>query len=292
MAITIDNLSYEYKNGQRALNNVTMEFSSGICGLLGHNGAGKTTFMKILTTLITPLEGHVYINDMEIKKGNYEAIRRMIGYLPQELVLYPDLTVYNTLEYLGRISGVNRNILKSNIDEILEKTNLAAHKNKKNKHLSGGMKRRVGLAQAMLKKPDILVIDEPTAGLDPEERINIRNMLSEFGKEHTILFSTHVVEDLSGTCNFVSILSKGELKYKGTIKELLNKTDHMSYETILDSESQLQKLNERFYIVSKMHSKEGIRVQFVSKEKINSDKYQYRETTLEDAYMIVSRYGI
>ena len=289
MAILINQVSQIYKNGYKALDNVSMDIDNGICGLLGHNGAGKTTLMRIISTLLIPTEGSIEICGIQLKQRNYDDIRRLIGYLPQELDLYPELTVKETLEYLGRISDIPRTQIKERIELVIEKTNLVEHYNKKNKQLSGGMKRRVGLAQAMLNNPKILIIDEPTSGLDPEERIKIRNMLSEFGKDCSILFSTHVVEDLAATSNTLCILTKGKVVYIGTVQDLLHTTQGMSYETIVKGEDELPLIPSNYKIVNKIHIQEGIRVQFVS-IKQPSIQCISRETTLEDAYIIVNKY--
>lgn len=288
MAILVNQVSQIYKNGFKALDNVSMEIKNGVCGLLGHNGAGKTTLMKVISTLLTPTEGSVKICGIQLKQKNYDDVRRLIGYLPQELEPYPELTVKETLEYLGRISDIPKTQVKERIDLMLEKTNLVEQSNKKNKQLSGGMKRRVGLAQAMLNNPKVLIIDEPTSGLDPEERIKIRNMLSEFGKNCSILFSTHVVEDLAATSNTLCILTKGKVVYLGTVKNLLQITQGMSYEILAKDENEVQIIASNYEIVNKIHTNEGIRVQFVS---IKSPSIQCisRDTTLEDAYIIVNK---
>ncbi|MFW5670971.1 MAG: ATP-binding cassette domain-containing protein [Acetivibrio ethanolgignens] len=289
MSILINQVSKIYKNGYKALDNVSMEIGNGVCGLLGHNGAGKTTLMRIISTLLIPTEGNIEICGIQLKRENYDDIRRLIGYLPQELEPYPELTVKETLEYLGRSSGIPKTHIKERIELVLEKTNLVEHYNKKNKQLSGGMKRRVGLAQAMLNNPKILIIDEPTSGLDPEERIKIRKMLSEFGENCSVLFSTHVVEDLAATSNTLCILTKGKVDYFGTIQGLLQSTQGMAYETTVKDKDEVEIIAADYQIVNKIHTQEGIRVQFVS---INqpSIRCTSRETTLEDAYIILNKY--
>lgn len=289
MSILINQVSQIYKNGYKALDNVSMEIGNGVCGLLGHNGAGKTTLMRIISTLLIPTEGSIEICGIQLKQKNYDEIRRVIGYLPQELEPYPELTVKETLEYLGSISDIPKTQIKERIELMLEKTNLVEHYNKKNKQLSGGMKRRVGLAQAMLNNPKILIIDEPTSGLDPEERIKIRNMLSELGENCSVLFSTHVVEDLAATSNTLCILTKGKVNYLGTVQDLLQTTQGMSYESIVKGEGEVQIIASDYQIVNKIHTQDGIRVQFVS-IKQPSIQCISRETTLEDAYIIVNKY--
>lgn len=205
MSIQIKNLSMEYKKGIKSLNNINLSIESGIYGLLGENGAGKSTLMKILVTLLQPTEGIIDINGMRLERKNYEQIKGIIGYLPQELGLYPNLTVQESLEYVGILNGMKKDDYKKQINYYLEKTSLTEHRNKKNRQLSGGMKRRVGLIQALLHNPSILIVDEPTTGLDPEERIRIRNLLVDFAKNRTVLFSTHVTEDIAATCDKLCI---------------------------------------------------------------------------------------
>lgn len=180
MGINIENLVMEYKKGVKSLDHINLNIDQGIYGLLGENGAGKSTLMKILVTLLTPTEGTVEINGIRLERKNYELIKKEIGYLPQELGLYPNLTVRESLEYVGVMSGLKKKEYEERIDYYLDKTGLITQQRKKNRQLSGGMKRRVGLVQALLHNPRILIVDEPTTGLDPEERIRIRNLLVDF----------------------------------------------------------------------------------------------------------------
>ena len=180
MSIRINDLTDRFKNGVVAVNKASLEIPKGIYGLLGENGAGKTTLMRVLTTVLKQTEGMVSLDGILYNEGNYEKIQKKIGYLPQEIDLYPNLTVKECLAYMGGLSGVSRNDLEQRITYYLEKTSLIEHQNKKMRQLSGGMKRRVGLIQALLNNPDFLIIDEPTTGLDPEERIRIRNLLVDF----------------------------------------------------------------------------------------------------------------
>ena len=166
---------------------------------MGDNGAGKTTLMRILTTVLKPTSGMVTLDGILYSERNYEKIQRKIGYLPQEIELYPNLTVQECLEYMGDLAGVPKEECRKRIEYYLKKTSLIEHRKKKMKQLSGGMKRRVGLVQALLNEPEFLIVDEPTTGLDPEERIRIRNLFVDFSENRTVLFSTHVVAAKSST---------------------------------------------------------------------------------------------
>ena len=220
MSIHIEDLTVRFKNGVTAIRHGDLEIPGGIFGLLGENGAGKTTLMRVLTTILKPVSGRVTLNGILYSEGNYEKIQRKIGYLPQEIDLYPNLTVQECLEYMGDLAGIPKEECRKRILYYLEKTSLTEHRKKKMKQLSGGMKRRVGLVQALLNEPEFLIVDEPTTGLDPEERIRIRNLLVDFSENRTVLFSTHVVEDLAATCNQLAIMHKGDFLYAGSMKNL------------------------------------------------------------------------
>lgn len=220
MSIHIEDLTVRFKNGVTAIDHADLDIPNGIFGLLGENGAGKTTLMRVLTTVLKPVSGTVTLDGILYSEGNYEKIQRKIGYLPQEIELYPNLTVQECLEYMGDLAGVPKAECKKRIEYYLKKTSLIEHRKKKMKQLSGGMKRRVGLVQALLNEPEFLIVDEPTTGLDPEERIRIRNLLVDFSENRTVLFSTHVVEDLAATCNQLAIMHKGSFLYAGSMKNL------------------------------------------------------------------------
>ena len=196
--------------------------------------------MRVLTTVLKPTSGMVTLDGILYSEGNYEKIQRKIGYLPQEIELYPNLTVQECLEYMGDLAGVPKAECRKRIEYYLKKTSLIEHRKKKMKQLSGGMKRRVGLVQALLNGPEFLIVDEPTTGLDPEERIRIRNLLVDFSENRTVLFSTHVVEDLAATCNQLAkyrITSKqyvaGELQLR-VISEIQPELECMSVSATLE----------------------------------------------------------
>ena len=198
MEIKIEHLNKNY--GKRsALKDISLHIPVGMYGLLGENGSGKTTLMRILATMLEASTGTVQINGVDIK--NKKEIRKMIGYLPQEFSIYPNMTVYSALDYLGILSELPKHIRKQRINELLRQVNLEQERNKKFKNLSGGMKRRFGIAQALLNNPPILIIDEPTAGLDPEERLRFYNLLSELAMNRIILLSTHIASDIEATCS-------------------------------------------------------------------------------------------
>lgn len=220
--IEISNLSKIYKNETVALDNISLNIGTGVFGLLGRNGAGKTTLLRILTTILKPTEGDVNILGLELNEKNYKKIKQNVGYIPQEFGFYKEFTVKEIMEYVCILRNIDNQKSKAVIDNALKNLNLKAHKNKKYKNLSGGMKRRLGLAQAMLEEPKILIVDEPTAGVDPQERINIRNILREYGAEHTVIFSTHIIEDIEHICSKLAILDFGKLIFCGDVEKILN----------------------------------------------------------------------
>ena len=288
MTINIKGLTVEFNNGTKAIDNLNLNIEKGIYGLLGENGAGKTTLMRVLTTILPVSKGNILINGINLEKNNYEMIQKQIGYLPQELEVYPSLTVRDSLEYLGRMSGIPKNICKDRIDYYLEKTGLIDKQNKKNKQLSGGMKRRVGLVQALLNEPPILIVDEPTTGLDPEERIKIRNLLVDFGETRTVIFSTHVIEDIASTCNKLGIMQKGNLIFNGEISELLNNAENHVWNCLITNEKEILELSRYATISSKQYVDGKIMTKIISEEKPRIDCIR-AEVTLDDAYLYMMK---
>lgn len=287
MNIKIENISKQFK-GHKALDGVSLEIGAGVFGLLGENGAGKTTLMRILTTLIEPTDGSVTICGQKLCASNREEIKKLIGYLPQELGLYPSLTVRETLDYLGGLCGMSRVERKTRIEMLLEQTNMLAHQNKKNRQLSGGMKRRVGLMQAMLTDPKVLIVDEPTTGLDPEERIRIRNLLVDFSKNRIVIFSTHVIEDLSATCLNLGVLKKGKVKYKGTIVDMMKVAEGHVFQKLVKDEREMEALKTRYTIVNTVFGEEGYKIKFISKDTPDILGLTHAELSLEDAYIYLN----
>lgn len=284
MSIQINDLTVTFKNGITAVQRANLEIPHGVYGLLGENGAGKTTLMRVLPTVLKPTSGSVSVNDMVYEEHNYGEIRKKIGYLPQELNLYPSLSLRKCLEYMGGLAGVPKQECRKRIDQYLEKTDLSRHQ--KMRQLSGGMKRRAGLIQAMLNEPEFLIVDEPTTGLDPEERIRIRNLLVDFFENRTVLFSTHVVEDLAATCNRLSIMQQGSFLYTGTVTELLRMAEGHIWVCITDSEETARRLQVQYPITSKQYTETGLKLKIISETAPSSNSYR-SEVTLEDAYMYV-----
>lgn len=221
--ITIQNLTKTYGRFQ-ALRGVDLEIGPGLFGLLGPNGAGKTTLMRILAGLIRPSGGSVnaFGNDIATPRGKL-ALKSRLGYLPQELGLYPDLTAREFLDYVGVLKGLAPDgARREQIDAVLDRVHLTRDADRALKTYSGGMQRRVGIAQALLGEPDLLIVDEPTAGLDPEERVNLRNLLVDVAVERTVLLSTHIVEDVSQSCSALAVMAHGVVIFKGHPRTLID----------------------------------------------------------------------
>lgn len=287
MSIKIENLTVTFKNKITAIDHANLEIPNGIFGLLGENGAGKTTLMRVLTTILEPDDGMVNLNGILYQKSNYESIQKIIGYLPQEIDLYPNLTVKECLEYMGILSGIPKKICNERIQYYLERTGLVEHHKKKMKQLSGGMKRRVGLIQALLREPEVLIVDEPTTGLDPEERIRIRNLLVDFAEKRTVLFSTHVVEDLTATCSQLAVMKRGRFLYAGSMLELLEHAKGIVWDCVTADPVQAKELENRYLLSAKQYTENGIQMRILSKERPDVDCKPDR-ATLEDAYIYLT----
>ncbi|MFN3648745.1 MAG: ATP-binding cassette domain-containing protein [Armatimonadota bacterium] len=210
-----------YDGRVKALDNVSLAADSGVLGLLGPNGSGKTTLMSIMATLLDASSGTIRVDDLDVRKQKPE-IRRRIGYLPQDVGLYPNLTVFETLDYMGLLYGIDSDKDRlPRIDEVMGRLNLTHLRDRPVGTLSGGMRQRVALAQAILPRPSVLIVDEPTAGLDPEERIRVRSFFAELARECLIVLSTHIVADIEAVASTLAVLRFGKMRYFGTPEELL-----------------------------------------------------------------------
>lgn len=290
MTIYTKELTKKYSGNATALNRVSLEIDTGIFGLLGRNGSGKTTLMRILTTLLEPTSGTATVLGMEVGKNNKQEIKRMIGYLPQEFGFDRDFTVSEILQYICLLRGFEKSKHKQLANDVLEKVNLTDERKKKYKQLSGGMKRRVGLAQAMLNDPPILIVDEPTVGVDPEERINIRKLLSAYAEDHTVLFSTHIVEDIEYTCNKLAVLDGGNLLFAGELDEILQIADGKIYECTFHTLAEFQTFEQQNAIISFKRNGQETKAIIISE---NGSLPNSRQCTpsLEEAYVYITKRG-
>jgi ABC-type multidrug transport system ATPase subunit len=222
MRLDIVRVTKTFRGKVRALEEVSLTVPGGILGLLGANGAGKTTLMRLLTGLIRPNSGQITIGDHDMATADGRlAVQRVLGYLPQDLGVYPDLTARQFLDYVALLKGLDdRPYRRRRVGELLELVNIADAADRKLRGYSGGMRRRVGIAQALLNDPELLIVDEPTSGLDPEERIRFRTLLSQLAERRTVLLSTHIVDDIAQTCTELAVLGRGRLIFRGTVSDL------------------------------------------------------------------------
>ena len=280
MNITIRHLD-KYYGRKQALSDVTMTIPKGMFGLLGRNGAGKTTLMKILAALSKKQSGTVEICGIPVE--NAADIRRITGYLPQEFNMYPGMSVYEAMDYLGVLSGLSKQERRKRIPVLLERVNLQHDRKKKVKALSGGMKRRLGIAQAVIHDPKVLIVDEPTAGLDPEERVRFRNLLSEIAEERIVILSTHITGDIEASCEEIAVLEEGKLLFRGTVEELLRSVRGKVFRAEI-SRHELDDLKERCIVTSMLTLGNNVMARFISEQKPFPGAERC-EAGVEDAYM-------
>lgn len=273
----------KYYGKKQALRRVNLTISQGMFGLLGPNGAGKTTLMKILATLLPKTGGKVTICGTDISQER--EIRRMVGYLPQDFSMYGNMTVYEVMDYLGVLSGMKKAERRERIPMLLEKVNLTENHGTKVKAMSGGMRRRLGIAQAILHNPRVLIVDEPTAGLDPEERVRFRNLLCEIAEERIVILSTHIVGDIEATCENIAVLNQGELLFQGTVTDLLEHAEGKIF-TATVSRMELPMLKKQYEVTSMLIQENEAQVRFVAKEKPFASA-NLCESNVEDAYMFL-----
>jgi len=282
MTLSIKNLSKTYSNGVEALKNITLDIPVGMFGLLGPNGAGKSTLMRTLATLQEPDTGNVFFDDIDILNDS-NALKKQLGYLPQEFSFYPKEKAFDLLEHFAILKGIsNKSERKVIVENLLKKVNLWEKRNHKIGSFSGGMKRRFGIAQILLGDPQLIIVDEPTAGLDPEERLRFYNLLSHIGKEIVLILSTHIVEDVSNLCPNLAIINKGEIIFQGDTKEAVDKLTGKIWEKEI-AESELENIENQYFLITKKLFAGKINVKIYS--DIQPDEsFIKSKPTLEDYY--------
>ena len=279
--IEISNVSKFYGRKQ-ALDSVSLTIETGMFGLLGRNGAGKTTLMKTLAGLHPKSEGSITVCGVPIE--HVKEIRRMTGYLPQEFSMYPSMRVEDCLDYLGVLSGMKKEHRRERIDYLLNKVNLDSHRRKKVKELSGGMLRRLGIAEALLHEPRILIVDEPTAGLDPEERIRFRNLLGEVAEERIVILSTHIVGDIEATCERLAVMDEGRILWNGSVSTLLKETEGKVWSAMVESRF-LPQIKSTYSVTGMVKQGDKTLVRIVSEEEPEIVGTKSEKPNLEDAYI-------
>lgn len=283
--LRIQNLKKTYSNGTKALDGISAEILPGMYGLLGPNGAGKSTLMRTIATLQFADSGGVFFNGMNVQKEQ-QQFRRVLGYLPQDFGVYPKVSARRLLEYFAVLKGISsKKDRQYKVREVLELTNLYEVKNKHVSGYSGGMKQRFGIAQLLLNNPQLIIVDEPTAGLDPAERNRFLNVLRQIGTTNTVIFSTHIVEDVKEICSHMAIMQNGKLIEKGKPTDAINSLKGKIWASVIDS-GDLPKYEKRHWVLSNSFTEDTRRkIRVYSMEKPDNDFFS-EAPSLEDVYFI------
>lgn len=281
MQLVIDRVSKRYSGGNWALKGFTLEMKPGVLGLLGPNGAGKTTLMSILATITRATEGRVTWNGTDVA-SHPDELRAVLGFLPQDFGVYPNLNAVEFLEYLAAVKGLHAATSRRRIDDLLNLVNLTDVRKRPLGGYSGGMKQRVGIAQALLNDPQLLIVDEPTAGLDPEERVRFRNLLSDLSGERVVILSTHIVSDVEATATDIALIAQGTLVAHASPEELLRRVEGKVWEWVLPSAG-LNTAKQKYLISNTSRRSDGVHARVLADAPPNGA--QPVTPNLEDAYL-------
>jgi ABC-type multidrug transport system ATPase subunit len=282
MELEIRNLSKTYANGVVALDRVTLSIPPGMFGLLGPNGAGKSTLMRILATLQECDAGSIFLDDIDVLDEKDE-VRRLLGYLPQDFGVYPKVTAYELLDHFAQLKGLaNRNQRRETVDALLQQTNLFEVRNQRLGTFSGGMRQRFGIAQALLGDPQLIIVDEPTAGLDPQERVRFHNLLSDIGEDKTVILSTHIVSDVADLCANMAIINKGHVLLCGEPTRLIEGIEGRIWARFV-SKQDVPAFQKRHTVIS-TRLLSGRTLIHVYAERYPGDDFEPIHPTLEDVY--------
>ena len=282
MQLEVEHVSKVYRRGITAVSDVTVSLGPGVLGLLGPNGAGKSSLMRILATVTRPTEGRVAWDGTDIV-AHPDALRRVLGYLPQDFGVYPHLTAGEFLSYLAAVKGIAARPARKRIDELLEAVQLTEAGTRKLGHYSSGMRQRVGIAQALLNDPQLLIVDEPTAGLDPEQRIRVRTLLGELAVDRHVILSTHIVSDVEAVADDIAVLGQGRLRYRGTPEGLLRDARGKVWELVASAD-ELPALRQRFLVSRAVRTPDGTRVRVLAPDQPAPDAALV-DPDLEDGYL-------
>jgi ABC-type multidrug transport system ATPase subunit len=280
--LTVTNLGKQYRRDFWGLKDFSLDIKPGILGLLGPNGAGKSTFMRMLATITKPTDGKILWDGVDVVKSP-DTLRAVLGYLPQDFGVYPNLTAVEFLEYMAAIKGLDAASTRKRIDELLQVVNLVEAAKRPLGGYSGGMRQRVGIAQALLNDPQLLIVDEPTVGLDPEERVRFRNLLSDLSGERIVILSTHIVSDVEATATHIALVNKGQLLRESAPENLLAELENKVWEWTVHSDD-LPALKQKHIISGTIRRSDGVQVRAVSESKpdVNAENVL---ANLEDAYL-------
>jgi len=287
MALEIKGLTKQYNAQKTGLSDYSINIDKGVLGLLGPNGAGKSTLMKIVATISKPTQGTLFLDGVDIVSDpNY--IRRVLGYLPQDFGVYPNLNAYEFLEYIAAMKGVGGKGLRQRIEMLLEGVNLTADAKRPIGSYSGGMKQRVGIAQALLNDPKVLIFDEPTVGLDPEERVRFRQLISDLANDCIIILSSHIVSDIETIADEVAIMQSGKLITKGYQQDIIKQADEKIYEVLLNN-ADVAAFKTRYKVIDTGRQNDRIRVRYISTPADFAPASTPINASLEDAYLLLTQ---
>lgn len=293
MKLAIDSLSKTYANGVHALKDVTLTLNNGMFGLLGPNGAGKSSLMRTIATLQEADKGSIFLDDLDVLH-NKTRVRQLLGYLPQEFGVYPKIAADQMLDHIARLKGVGHaGERRDAVQALLEKVNLYKDRRKHLGTYSGGMKQRFGIAQALIGDPKLIIVDEPTAGLDPAERNRFYNLLSQLGQNTIVILSTHIVEDVSTLCANFAIICKGEVLYAGDPEKAVQELNGMIYSKAID-QADIQHYRARFQVISTQLKLGKLHIRVLSRDTELGDGFEPAVPNLEDVYFsnIVTRVDV
>jgi len=282
MTLQIKNVSKQFSN-KIAVKDLTIDLSPGIYGLLGPNGAGKSTLFKMLSTIETPSKGEILWKGNNIAK-NPGKLRKELGYLPQDFGVYPNMNAIEFLDYMAALKGLPKDFARKRINELLEALNLSQHRKRLLGTYSGGMKQRIGIAQALLNDPKLLIVDEPTVGLDPEERMRFQNLLSNLSTNSVIILSTHIVSDVEAIASKILLMNHGEILFKENPQKLITSVNGKTWEVILSSQAEVSMLKKEFLISRIYHEPNGIHVRIIC-DRLPHQNARTINASLEDAYL-------
>jgi ABC-2 type transport system ATP-binding protein len=280
--LRLEGVGYTYPNGHRAVGGVSFDLGPGVLGLLGPNGAGKSTLMRLLATLTRPSRGRILWQGVDTARDP-DALRRSLGYLPQAFGVYPALTAREFLQYLAAVKGLPRAGLRARVDACLELVGLEGEGDRQIGGFSGGMRQRIGIAQALLNDPKLLIVDEPTVGLDPQERLRFRNLLTDLAGQRLVILSTHIVPDIEASATTIAVMDRGQLRFFGPSETLLSMADGTAWEWTVPS-SALAEVRARCRVTSSLRRPDGVRVRVVA-DAAPSPAAQPVTPGLEDAYL-------
>ena len=287
MSLVIEGLTKQYNKNKIGLTNYSITINKGVLGLLGPNGAGKSTLMKIIATISKPTQGTLFLDGRDIVKDP-DHIRKVLGYLPQDFGVYPNLNAYEFLEYIAAMKGVGGKYLRKRIDMLIENVNLTADAKRPIGTYSGGMKQRIGIAQALLNDPKVLIFDEPTVGLDPEERMRFRQLISDLADDCIIILSSHIVSDIETIADEVAIMKNGMLIEKAKQPDIIKKAEGRVFETLIDN-SELNALKAKHLVVNTIRQKDSISVRYITRTNTPEPSSKTLVATLEDAYLFLTQ---